>query len=60
MAAGAGYVDAASPGGWLHDSMGFVVFIIAFCLMFFLEVMLHKLPGRDSQGWLTSTGTSAA
>ena len=38
-------VALATPGGWVHDSMGFVVFVIAFVLMFALEELVDLLPG---------------
>ncbi len=41
-------VKLATPGGWVHDSMGFAVFIIAFCFMFLLEELLDLLPGAHS------------
>jgi len=50
LAAGLGYVRAASPGGWLHDVMGFVVFVVAFCCMFGLETLLLRLPGMPRDG----------
>lgn len=34
-----------SPGGWVHDSMGLLVFVFAFCLMFAEEEILDLLPG---------------
>jgi len=43
------------PGGWVHDLMGFVVFVIAFLLMFLLEELLDLLPGARSGNWLGST-----
>jgi len=47
LAAGMGHLQAASPGGWLHEVMGFVVFIIAFCCMFGFETLLLRLPERE-------------
>lgn len=41
-------VKLATPGGWVHDTMGFAVFVIAFCFMFFLEEMFDLLPGSRS------------
>lgn len=48
-------VALATPGGWVHDFMGFVVFVVAFCIMFVLEELYDVLPGAKSAGWL---GTS--
>lgn len=45
-------VAAATPGGWAHDSMGFVVFVVAFCIMFVLEELYDLLPGAKSAAWL--------
>ncbi|MGN6370176.1 MAG: exosortase/archaeosortase family protein [Phycisphaerae bacterium] len=45
-------VALATPGGWAHDMMGFVVFVIAFCIMFTLESLLDLLPGAASRGYL--------
>jgi len=50
LAAGTGHIQAASPGGWLHEAMGFVVFIVAFCCMFGLETLLLRLPTRLAPG----------
>ncbi len=41
-------IKLATPGGWVHDTMGFAVFVIAFCFMFFLEELLDLLPGARS------------
>jgi exosortase len=45
-------VALATPGGRVHDLMGFVVFVIAFCIMFLLEGLLDLLPGAASVGYL--------
>ena len=45
-------VALATPGGSVHDLMGFVVFVIAFCIMFLLEGIFDLLPGAESVGWL--------
>ncbi len=45
-------VALATPGGSVHDLMGFVVFVIAFCIMFLLEGLFDLLPGAASVGWL--------
>ena len=45
-------VALATPGGRVHDLMGFVVFVIAFCIMFLLEGLFDLLPGAASVGWL--------
>ena len=45
MVAGHWDVALSTPGGWVHDLMGFVVFVIAFSLMFVLEELLDLLPG---------------
>ena len=45
-------VALATPGGRVHDMMGFVVFVVAFCIMFLLEGLLDLLPGAKSVGWL--------
>ena len=45
-------VALATPGGRIHDLMGFVVFVIAFCIMFLLEGLFDLLPGAESVGWL--------
>ena len=45
-------VELATPGGWVHDLMGFVVFVVAFCIMFILEELYDLLPGAKSAGWL--------
>jgi exosortase len=45
-------VSLAVPGGWVHDVMGFVVFVIAFCFLFLLEEVLDLLPGARSDKWL--------
>lgn len=42
-------VKLATPGGWVHDVMGFVVFVVAFCIMFLLEEVLDLLPGAKSE-----------
>jgi exosortase len=48
-------VKLATPGGWVHDLMGFVVFVVAFCIMFLLEEVLDLLPGaRSGKGLLGS------
>ena len=39
-------VRLATPGGWVHDSMGFLVFVVAFCIMFLEEELLDLLPGK--------------
>ena len=52
LVANGGRVDLATPGGWVHDAMGFVVFVVAFVLMFFLEGGIDLLPGAKSKGWL--------
>jgi len=52
MVANSGNVALATPGGWVHDLMGFVVFVVAFCLMFFLEELIDLLPGAKSAKWL--------
>jgi exosortase len=54
MIANSGNLAAASPGGWAHGMMGFLVFIIAFCCMFVLEEVLHRMPGARSAGWLAA------
>lgn len=51
--------DVASPGGWLHDAMGFAVFVVAFCLMFVEEELLDMLPGARSERWLLGAAPSA-
>jgi exosortase len=45
-------VALATPGGSVHDLMGFVVFVVAFCIMFMLEGLFDLLPGAQSVGWL--------
>lgn len=45
-------VSLAVPGGWVHDVMGFVVFVIAFCFLFLMEEVLDLLPGAKSDHWL--------
>jgi exosortase/archaeosortase family protein len=45
-------VRLATPGGWVHDMMGFAVFIVAFCIMFLLEELIDLLPGARSADWL--------
>ncbi len=45
-------VALATPGGWVHDMMGFIVFVVAFCIMFILEELYDLLPGAKSQRWL--------
>jgi exosortase len=45
-------VALSVPGGWVHDLMGFVVFVIAFCFLFVLEELLDLLPGARSDQWL--------
>jgi exosortase len=47
-----GSVALATPGGWVHDMMGFVVFVIAFCFLFLMEEVLDLLPGARSDQWL--------
>jgi exosortase len=54
LVAGRWDVALATPGGWVHDMMGFLVFGIAFCIMFMLEEVLDLLPGAKSAGWLGS------
>jgi exosortase len=49
-----GSVALATPGGWVHDMMGFVVFVIAFCFLFLMEELLDLLPGATSDRWLGS------
>jgi exosortase len=47
-------VKLATPGGWVHDTMGYVVFVVAFCIMFLLEELLDLLPGaRSGRGLLS-------
>lgn len=48
-----------SPGGWVHDSMGLVVFVVAFCLMFAEEEILDLLPGAKKGKSLLRSGTPA-
>ncbi|HUO07325.1 MAG TPA: exosortase/archaeosortase family protein [Phycisphaerae bacterium] len=49
-------VALATPGGRVHDVMGFVVFVIAFCIMFVLEGLLDLLPGAGAVGWVGVVG----
>lgn len=46
LVADLGDVRLATPGGWVHDSMGFLVFVVAFCIMFLEEELLDLLPGE--------------
>lgn len=43
----------SSAGGWVHDSMGYLVFVIAFCMMFLEEELLMMLPGSRGGQWIT-------
>jgi exosortase len=52
-------VALATPGGWVHDFMGFVVFVIAFCILFVLEELYDLLPGAHSARWLGASTTTA-
>lgn len=45
-------VELSSPGGWVHDVMGFVVFVVAFCMLFLEEELLLMLPGVRGGSWL--------
>lgn len=50
----------ASAGGWVHDSMGYLVFVIAFCMMFLEEEFLDMLPGARSGQWIMQGNEPAA
>jgi exosortase len=50
-------VKLATPGGWVHDMMGFAVFVVAFCFMFLLEEFLDMLPGARSEKGLVFSST---
>ena len=52
LVANHGNVAIATPGGWVHDLMGFVVFVVAFCFLFLMEEVLDLLPGARSDRWL--------
>ena len=43
-------VAEATPGGHVHDLMGFVVFVIAFCIMFLLESLFRPVAGGGIGG----------
>lgn len=48
------------PGGWVHDSMGLAVFVVAFCLMFAEEELLDLLPGaRKGKSLLGAAASSS-
>jgi exosortase len=51
-------VALATPGGWVHDFMGFAVFVIAFCILFVLEELYDLLPGARSARWLGASTAS--
>jgi exosortase len=51
-------VALATPGGWVHDLMGFILFIIAFCILFVLEELFALLPGARSARWLGASAPS--
>jgi exosortase len=50
--ANTGRLDLVTPGGWVHDLMGYVVFVVAFCMMFLIEELIDLLPGAKSAKWL--------
>jgi len=54
LVADQGSVALATPGGWVHDLMGFIVFVIAFCFLFLMEEVLDLLPGARSEKWLVA------
>jgi exosortase len=45
-------VKLATPGGWVHDTMGFVLFVVAFSMMFLEEELLLLLPGARRGAWI--------
>lgn len=53
-------VKLAMPGGWVHDLMGFVVFVVAFCFMFLEELLLDPLPGPRREARANGPAWTAA
>jgi exosortase len=56
IVANTGRLDLVTPGGWVHDGMGYVVFVVAFCMKFLIEELIDLLPGAKSAKWLGLSG----